>query len=137
MKTLAPVSWTEGMFLKPHHFQQSDLFQDARLAYHLRTLNPFYWGVATMRVDPDALENMILRVTACDAVLPDGLVISYPSDARIAERSLPADFPPAAAALDVYLALRALASDGRSADRFARETERRGDLLLRDNETEI
>ena len=28
MKTLVPVSWTEGMFLKPHHFQQSDLFQD-------------------------------------------------------------------------------------------------------------
>ena len=39
MKTLTPVSWTEGMFLKPHHFQQADSYQDARLAYHLRALS--------------------------------------------------------------------------------------------------
>jgi type VI secretion system protein ImpJ len=137
MKTLVPVSWTEGMFLKPHHFQQSDLFQDARLAYHLRTLNPFYWGIALLRIDADALENMILRVTACDAVMADGLVISYPADARIEERSFQDEFPPAAATLDVYLTVRALDSLGGSAERFARETERRGDLLLRDNEVEL
>jgi len=137
MKTLAPVSWTEGMFLKPHHFQQSDLFQDARLAYHLRTLNPFYWGVATLRVDPDALENMILRVVACEAVLPDGLIVRYPSDARIDERSFQDEFPPAAASLDVYLTVRALGAEGGSAERFAREPERRSDLLLRDNDAEI
>ncbi len=137
MKTLAPVSWTEGMFLKPHHFQQSDLFQDARLAYHLRTLNPFYWGVATLRIDPDALENMILRVVVCEAVLPDGLVIRFPSDARIEERSFQDEFPPAAAFLDVYLTVRALGAEGGSAERFARETERRGDSLLRDNDAEI
>jgi type VI secretion system protein ImpJ len=137
MKTLAPVSWTEGMFLKPHHFQQSDLFQDARVAYHLRTLNPFYWGVAALRVDPDALENMILRVTACDAVMPDGLVVRYPSDARIEERSFQDEFPPAAAVLDVYLTVRSLGSEGGGADRFVRDIERRGDLLLRDNEAEI
>ena len=136
MKTLAPVSWTEGMFLKPHHFQQSDLFQDARLAYHLRTLSPFYWGVAKLRVDLDALENMILRVIECEAVLPDGLVIRYPADARIEERSFQDEFPAVAAALDVYLTVRALGGEG-GIERFAREGERRTDLLLRDNEAEI
>jgi type VI secretion system protein ImpJ len=137
MRTLAPVGWTEGMFLKPHHFQHADLFHDARLAYHLRRLNPFYWGVAALRLDPDALENMILRVVECDAVLPDGLVVRYPSDARIEERSFQDEFPPAAAAMDVYLTVRALGGEGGSLERFARETERRGDLLLRDNEAEI
>ena len=33
--------------------------------------------------------------------------------------------------------MRALGGEGSTADRFARETERRGDLLLRDNEAEI
>ncbi len=137
MKTLAPIGWTEGMFLKPHHFQQSDLFQDARLAYHLRLLNPFYWGVARLRVDADALENMILRVVECEAVLPDGLVVRYPADARIEERSFQDEFPPAAPHLDVYLTVRALGAEGGSAERWARETERRSDLLLRDNQAEI
>jgi hypothetical protein len=51
------VSWTEGMFLKPHHFQQSDLFQDARLAYHLRS------SIALARKPKDAWRN---GVTACE-----------------------------------------------------------------------
>jgi type VI secretion system protein ImpJ len=137
MKTLAPVSWTEGMFLKPHHFQQSDLFQDARLAYHLRTLNPFYYGVSRLRIDSDALENMILRVIECEAVIPDGLVVRFPSDARIDERSFQDEFPPAAAVLDVYLTIRTQGAEGGGAERYVRETERRTDLLLRDNDAEI
>ena len=30
--TMARIGWSEGMFLKPQHFQHADLFQDARLA---------------------------------------------------------------------------------------------------------
>lgn len=134
MKTLAPISWSEGMFLKPHHFQQADLFQDARLAWHLRALDPFHWGVAQLRIDPDALENMVLRVLACEAVLPDGLVVRAPDDAVLDEQSFQDEFPPAAPVLDVYLAVRALGDGG---ERFARASEARRDVLMRDNEAEI
>jgi type VI secretion system protein ImpJ len=137
MKTLTPVSWTEGMFLKPHHLQQADLYQDARLAYHLRALNAFHWGVFRLRVDLDALENMLFRVLACEAVLPDGLVLRAPEDAVVEERSFQDEFPPAASTLDVYLTVRALGGDGAGAERFARETEARQDLLMRDNEAMV
>lgn len=137
MKTLTPVAWSEGMFLKPHHFQQADLFEDERLAWHLRTLNPFHWGVSRMRIDADALENMVLRVTSCEAVMPDGMIVRAPDDARLEERSFQDEFPAAANALDVYLTVRSRGPDAGGADRFLRETEMRQDVLMRDNEAAI
>lgn len=133
MKTLTPIGWSEGMFLKPHHFQQSDLYQDARLVYHLRTVNPFHWGVARMRVDVDALENMLFRVASCEVVMPDGMIVRFPQDALIEERSFQDEFPASAAQLDVYLTVRSLGPDGGGAERFARESETRRDVLMRDN----
>lgn len=137
MRTIAPVSWAEGMFLKPHHLQQADQFQDARLAYHVRALNAFHWGVAKLQVDVDALENMMFRLVACDVVMPDGLVVRMPDDAVVEERSFQDEFPPAAAALDVYLTVRALAGEAPGAERYAREIESRRDLLMRDNEASV
>jgi type VI secretion system protein ImpJ len=137
MKTLTPISWTEGMFLKPHHFQQADLYQDARLGFHLRALSPFHWGVARLRVDLEALDNMLFRVLACEAVMPDGLALRYPEDAAVEERSFQDEFPAAANALEVYLAIRSLGADSGGAERFARETETRRDLLMRENEAAV
>ena len=137
MRTLVPVGWSEGMFLKPHHFQQADLYQDARLTYHLRALNAFHWGVARLRIDVDALENMLLRVLVCEAVLPDGLVLRAPGDAVVEERSFQDEFPPAANAMDVYLTVQGLAPESGGAERFVRESEVRRDLLLRDNEASV
>jgi type VI secretion system protein ImpJ len=125
------------MFLKPHHFQQADLFQDARLAFHLRAFTPFHWGIASLRVDAEALENMIFRVLGCEAVLGDGLALRVPEDAVVEERSFQDEFPPAANALDVYLTVQSLGAEKGAADRFVREAEVRRDLLLRDNEANV
>jgi type VI secretion system protein ImpJ len=137
MRVLAPVSWSEGMFLKPHHFQQADLFQDARLTFHLRAFNPFHWGIASLRVDAEALENMIFRVLGCEAVLGDGLALRVPEDAVVEERSFQDEFPPAANALDVYLTVQSLGGEKGAAERFVRESEMRRDLQLRDNEASV
>jgi type VI secretion system protein ImpJ len=131
------VSWSEGMFLKPHHFQQADLFQDARLAFHLRAFTPFHWGIASLRVDAEALENMIFRVLGCEAVLADGLALRVPEDAVVEERSFQDEFPPAANALDVYLTVQSLGGEKGAAERFVRESEMRRDLQLRDNEASV
>src|SRR5262245_38263729 len=108
MRPFARIGWSEGMLLKPQHFQHADLFQDARLAYHLTTLDPFHWGVVRLKLDTDGLENMLVRVLACEAVLPDGLVIRFPDEAVIESQSFQDEFPASATALDVYLAVRTL-----------------------------
>lgn len=75
-----PIQWYEGMLLTPQHFQQSWLRQDAVLHYHMARLSPFHYGVGRLKVDPAMLVVGVFRVLALEAVLPDGLVVSHPSD---------------------------------------------------------
>jgi type VI secretion system protein ImpJ len=136
-KPILPVRWSEGMFLKPHHFQQADLYQDARLGYHLRALNPFHWGVYRLRVDVDALENLVFRVESCEVVFPDGLIVAFPDGALLEPASFQDEFPSTADSLGVFLAARRPDPEQGVADRFGVRTEPRRDLFLRDNEAGI
>jgi len=99
---LNPVAWTEGMFLRPQHLQQHDLFADERLRFHLQALDPFHWGVRDLAIDEDALcENRVV-VTRLEAVLRDGTWVRVPGNAVIEGRS----FEGGRQRLDVHLALR-------------------------------
>lgn len=137
MRPIVPVRWAEGMFLTPQHFQQSDLYQDTRLTYHLKSLNTFHWGVFRLQLDADALENMILRVDRCEITLPDGLVIDYPESAIVDEESFQDEFPGTASSLGVYLTLRALNPEEGITERYDQRTVACRDLLFRDNEAQI
>jgi type VI secretion system protein ImpJ len=70
------IQWHEGMLLAPQHFQQLGLRQEELLAYHLRMLAPFHWGVTHFKHDPVLLVNGMYRVTELEGIMPDGLVIS-------------------------------------------------------------
>lgn len=73
------IQWHEGMLLSPHHFQElSSRFEDL-LHYHLRQLTPYPWGLRRWPVqfDPGLLVSGRLRILHLEAVLPDGLVVSY------------------------------------------------------------
>ena len=131
MKSLMPLRWSEGMFLKPHHLQQADLYQDAPLGDHLHALNPFHWGVFKLRVDVDALENLIFKVDQCEVVFPEGLIVNYPGAAVLEPASFQDTFAPTAEALAVYLAARRPSPDDGVAERFASRSESRRDLLIR------
>ncbi len=70
-----PVQWHEGMLLSPQHLQQSWLHGEAQLAYHLRRLSPFHYGVTRLEIDRAQLAAGRLRIIALEAVLPDGLLV--------------------------------------------------------------
>ena len=40
----AKVHWSEGLFLRPHHFQQADRYLEAALEGRTRHLTPYAWG---------------------------------------------------------------------------------------------
>jgi type VI secretion system protein ImpJ len=137
VKAIMPVRWSEGMFLKPQHFQQADLYQDSRLAYHLRALNPFHWGVFRLRVDVDALENLLFKVDQCEVVFADGLVVRFPEGALLEAASFQDEFPATADTLGVFLVTRRPSPDDGVVERFTARTQTCRDLLLRDNEAMI
>ena len=72
------ILWSEGLFLTPHLFQQSDLFhadqQVERTALGLR----FPWGVRSLEIDTELLATGTFRLLAFRGLLPSGLSVRVP-----------------------------------------------------------
>lgn len=70
------IQWHEGMLLGAQHFQQAARRQEALLAYQSFLIQPYFWGVRHLRLDPVLLVEGQFRVLELEAVMPDGLVIT-------------------------------------------------------------
>jgi type VI secretion system protein ImpJ len=65
------------MLLAPQHFQQLAVRNESLLQYHMLAAAPFHWGVRRLRVDSSLLLDGTFRVIELEAVMPDGLSVSY------------------------------------------------------------
>jgi type VI secretion system protein ImpJ len=74
------VLWGEGLFLRPHHFQQQDQYHEQRLHASLRAVHPFAWGVQRLAIDIDALATGKLRLLELSLRFPDGELVDAPGD---------------------------------------------------------
>jgi type VI secretion system protein ImpJ len=72
------ILWGEGMFLRPQHFQQHELFIDARLADMMRLTHVHPWGVRRIDLDQDALRGGLLRLDRMEVAFADGTVVDAP-----------------------------------------------------------
>lgn len=70
-----PVHWSEGMFLRPHHFQASDRHWGEYLSLQLAGRDPCGYGIVKLEIDPIALANRQFELRACRAVLRDGTLV--------------------------------------------------------------
>ncbi len=66
------VIWTEGMFLRPHHFQQSENYLEAYVRDWGMAQASFYWGFLTLSLDSSFLEQGKVRVASASGIFPDG-----------------------------------------------------------------
>jgi len=73
------IQWHEGMLLTPQHFQQEGARVDALLAWQSLAAQPYGWGVRTLEIDEALLTTGLLRVKRLDAILPNGMAVSYDS----------------------------------------------------------
>lgn len=102
------VLWAEGLFLRPHHFQQQDQYHEQRLHASLRALHPFAWGVQQLAVDLEGLAHARLRILQLALRFPDGELIEAPGEDAL---PAPIDLDPAMPAgqtITYYAALPAL-----------------------------
>lgn len=72
------VLWGEGMFLRPQHFQQQELFNEYTLTQVMRQIHAHPWGLRAASIDAEALNAGLLRVNALDLLYHDGLHVSAP-----------------------------------------------------------
>ncbi|HKP98593.1 MAG TPA: type VI secretion system baseplate subunit TssK [Fibrobacteria bacterium] len=105
------VIWLEGMVLSPQHLQQSDSLADASVNARLQLLSPFYYGLASLEIDRDSLDNGFFAVRDCSGIFPDGTHFSSPrTDPLPDQRPFESFFPAAKESLGVHIALPAYAA---------------------------
>lgn len=77
-----PVHWSEGMFLRPHHFQSSDRFWAELTGAQSRFDHPCGYGLLHAEISTEALSNGLLEIVGLAARLRDGTILSKPSSQR-------------------------------------------------------
>lgn len=114
MSQHSKLLWGEGLFLCPQHFQRQDAYHEARLHEVSRTIQPFLWGLRSLRFDTNSLNSGILRLVEVSVIFPDGELYSAPHQdelpAPLPLESLPSDVQ----TTTVYLALPLLKDHGRN-----------------------
>ena len=107
MKLRKPLRWKEGMFLRPQHFQQYDLYLENREYSRFRSVQTYGWGLLSLDIDADALTNFVFQINQMHAVLPDGSLIDAPGNARTGGRSFDGLMNEVGRSMDVAVGVRA------------------------------
>jgi type VI secretion system protein ImpJ len=63
------------MFLRPHHFQASDRHWAEQAAVRHLASEPCGYGIVKLSIDPAALANRQIQLSACRAVMKDGTLV--------------------------------------------------------------
>jgi len=102
MSWYSKVVWSEGLFLRPQHFQQQDRHTEWLVETRARSLGDAFWGFMQLELDQAALLCGKVALNAGRGILPDGTPFDFPS-AHAAPP--PLDFPADARNAVVYLTL--------------------------------
>jgi len=74
------VVWTEGMFLRPQHFQQQERYLESFTQRRIGYADDLYWGFHSLELDEDALALGSIVLKSARGVMPDGTPFSIPGD---------------------------------------------------------
>jgi len=105
MSYINKVVWSEGMFLRPQHFQQQERYIESYVQRCATSSKGFLWGFSALEIDPNALKQGVIVVKRARGLMPDGTPFDLNED-RIPP--LEFDFPPEAKDIRVCLALPSL-----------------------------
>lgn len=96
------VVWSEGLFLRPQHFQQQERYLERYVDRKFAALTPYDYGFAELVIDRELLKFGKLGIARARGVMPDGTPFDIPDDAPI---PTPLDIPADVKEEQVVLAL--------------------------------
>ncbi len=71
------VIWSEGMFLRPQHFQQFERHMLHAAQQRAASLQGFFWGFGQLSLDRDALAIGKVALSQAQGVMPDGTPFDF------------------------------------------------------------
>jgi type VI secretion system protein ImpJ len=81
--TARAVHWSEGMFLRPHHLQAAQRYQEQICRVGDKWDLNYNWGLREIEIDREALRNHRLVIISLQARMLDGTLISIPQDGAL------------------------------------------------------
>lgn len=96
------VIWSEGLFLRPHHFQQNLRYLENFIEARSLALRPYGWGLTELKIDRDMLKIGKLAISSASGIFPDGTPFRIPEDDPPPP---PIEFDEQMRDLEVFLAL--------------------------------
>jgi type VI secretion system protein ImpJ len=72
------VIWSEGLFLRPQHFQQQDRFVEKVVEQRAGNLRSYAWGFTELKLDQDLLQIGKLAIASARGVFADGTPFNIP-----------------------------------------------------------
>ena len=117
------VVWSEGMFLRPTHFQQHVRYVENLVERRGDSLRSHPWGFKSLKLDQELLRLGKLGIAAAEGVFADGTPFSIPGDD---EPPLPLDLGP-----DVRNAVVCLGLPARRPASTEVTADAEGDILAR------
>ena len=80
MSAYNKIIWSEGLFLRPQHFQQQSRFTERFLETRCQALRSHSWGCVTLEVERDLLAIGKFALRRASGVFPDGTPFRMPDD---------------------------------------------------------
>lgn len=75
------IVWSEGMFLRPQHFQQNDRYTDWLIRARLSGLVPYPWGISQIKINRELLLTGKFSVESCRGIFEEGTPFAIPDQA--------------------------------------------------------
>lgn len=72
------VVWSEGLFLRPQHFQQQERYLEAYVQGRAAALRPHSWGLTELEIERDLLAIGKLGLRRARGIFPDGTPFVMP-----------------------------------------------------------
>jgi type VI secretion system protein ImpJ len=119
MSWFSKVAWAEGLFLRPHHLQQSDRYHERLLETRVRHVTPYPWGFSALEIDRDLAQQAKFALRRAAGIMPDGTPFDLPMDSPL---PAPIEVPETAAKQMLWLSLPVSAPNTREVDRLNAET---------------
>lgn len=102
MTLVRKTIWSDGMFLRPQHFQQHDRYVERLVEQRCASLRSYDWGFSHLALDEGQLALGKVALTEARGLFPDGTPFQIPDDV---EPPTPLDVPDSARDAKVVLAL--------------------------------
>ncbi len=78
MSVNSKVIWSEGMFLRPQHFQQQNRYLEHYVERRTGALGSFNWGIQELAIDSEPLALGKISISRIKGIFPDGTPILAP-----------------------------------------------------------